>query len=118
MAHTDTLTRTETIAPAEAIARTAAIAHTETAARPVRADGDGRAVVGFVSGLIGLLVGNLVLGPLAIALGVMSLRGGTKRRGRAALAVALGIADLLVFAALALHSTSGHGGLSWHFAGL
>jgi hypothetical protein len=48
----------------------------------------------------------------------MSLRGGTRRRGRALLALALGVADLVVFVALALHSASGHHGLSWHFAGL
>jgi hypothetical protein len=94
------------------------MAHTEIVSRPVRADGDGKAVVGFVCGLVGLLVGNPVLGPLALVLGVMSLRGGTKRRGRAMLAVALGVADLAVFAVLALHSASGHAGFSWHFAGL
>ncbi len=93
------------------------IARNDTAARQ-RADRDGKAVVGFVSGLVGLLVGNPVLGPLAIVLAVMSLRGGTRRRGRALLALALGVSDLVVFVVLAVHSGSGHGGLSWHFAGL
>ncbi|HEV3171203.1 MAG TPA: hypothetical protein VGZ32_12715 [Actinocrinis sp.] len=111
------------MAPVEVTARAAdtvlaaGSARTDAAARRERADRDGKAVVGFVSGLIGLLVGNPVLGPLAIVLAVMSLRGGTRRRGRALVALALGVADLVVFVVLALHSASGHG-LSWHFAGL
>jgi hypothetical protein len=90
--------------------------------RPARAarsaDTDGKAVVGFVSGLVGLLFGNIILGPIAIVLGAMALRGGTGRRGRAALAIGLGVADLVLFAALAAHSAAGHGGVLWHVAGL
>jgi len=81
-----------------------------------RKDRDGKAVVGFIAGLVGLLFGNPVLGPLAIALGAMSLHGGTSRRGRALLAIGLGVADLVVFAALALHAAAEPGGFSWHFA--
>ena len=81
-----------------------------------RKDRDGKAVVGFIAGLVGLLFGNPVLGPLAIVLGVMSLRGETSRRGRALLAIGLGAADLAVFAVLALHAAAGPGGFSWHFA--
>jgi hypothetical protein len=95
-----------------------AVSSADTVERPVgaqSADG-GKAVVGFIAGLVGLLFGNPVLGPLAIALGAMALRGGTPRRGRALLAIVLGAADLAVFAALALHSASGPGGFSWHFA--
>lgn len=98
------------MAPAETLSRT------DNLRRKARADGDGKAVVGFIAGLVGLLVGNPVLGPLAIVLGTMALRGGTSRRGRALLALVLGVADLAVFAALALHSASGPGGFSWHFA--
>jgi hypothetical protein len=104
------------MAPVELAARPEAAA--QAARTDNAADRDGKAVVGFVSGLVGLLVGNPVLGPLAIVLAVMSLRGGTRRRGRALVALALGVADLVVFVVLALHSASGHGGLSWHFAGL
>jgi hypothetical protein len=42
----------------------------ERAARP--ADTDGKAVVGFISGLVGLLFGNIILGPIAIVLGAMA----------------------------------------------
>lgn len=79
-------------------------------------DRDGKAVVGFIAGLVGLLFGNLVLGPFALVLGSMSLRGGTSRRGRALLAIGLGVADLAVYAVLALHAAAGPGGFSWHFA--
>jgi predicted lipid-binding transport protein (Tim44 family) len=77
-------------------------------------DNSGKSVVAFVSGLVGLLVGNLILGPLAIGLGIAALRGANPRRGRAVLAIVLGVADLAVFAFLTLHSEAGHGVL-WKF---
>lgn len=102
------------MAPADTLQRAA---HTDTARTDTdRKDRDGKAVVGFIAGLVGLLFGNPILGPLAITLGAMSLRGGTSRRGRALLAIGLGVADLAVFAALALHAAAGPGGFSWHFA--
>jgi len=81
-----------------------------------RTDSGGMAVVSFVSGLVGLLFANVVLGPLAIALGITALRRRTSRRGRALLGLALGVADLVVFAVLAVHSASGHGGPTWDFS--
>lgn len=75
-----------------------------------REDGDDTAVASFILGLLGLLFLNIVLGPLAIALGGVSLVRGTGRRGRALLGLALGVADLLVLGvAVAVH----HGGFSW-----
>lgn len=65
-----------------------------------RRDADGMAVTSFVLGLIGLLVMNAFLGPLAIALALLALRRGTSRRPRALAGLALGVADLAVFAAL------------------
>lgn len=62
-------------------------------------DTDGMAVASFVLGLLGLLVLNVFLGPIAIALASVALRRGTARRGRALLGLGLGIADLLVLAA-------------------
>ncbi|MFI9810338.1 DUF4190 domain-containing protein [Streptomyces sp. NPDC052301] len=61
-------------------------------------DADGMAVASFILGLLGLLVLNLFLGPIAIALAGVSLWRGTARRGRAYLGLALGIADLAVLA--------------------
>lgn len=73
------------------------------------------AAVAFVSGLIGLLVANLLLGPLAIITGVVALRRDAGRRGRAAVGIALGCLDIVVLVLLALHSGAQHGGMSWNF---
>jgi predicted lipid-binding transport protein (Tim44 family) len=75
------------------------------------------AAVSFVSGLVGLLVANLVLGPLAIILGVIGLRVDSARRARAVLGIVLGVADIAVFVLLAAHAGSHHGSLSWSFFG-
>ncbi|MBS2965674.1 hypothetical protein KGA66_21665 [Actinocrinis puniceicyclus] len=83
--------------------------------RAAARENGGKSVVAFVCGLVGLLVGNLVLGPVAIGLGLAALRGPNPRRARAVLAVALGVADLVVFAALTVHSAAGHGGVLWKF---
>ncbi|MFJ1747748.1 DUF4190 domain-containing protein [Streptomyces sp. NPDC088116] len=63
-------------------------------------DVDGMAVASFVLGLLGLLVMNLLLGPIAIVLAALALRRGTARRGRALLGLSLGVADLVVLAVL------------------
>jgi hypothetical protein len=62
-------------------------------------DADGMAVASFVLGLLGLLVFNLFLGPIAIVLASVALWRGTGRRGRALLGLGLGVADLVVLAA-------------------
>ncbi|MEV6547850.1 DUF4190 domain-containing protein [Streptomyces sp. NPDC051597] len=72
-------------------------------------DADGMAVASFVLGLLGLLVMNVVLGPMAIVLAGLALRYGTVRRGRAWLGLALGLADLAVLAALVMAD----GTVSW-----
>lgn len=75
------------------------------------------AAVAFVAGLVGLLVANLLLGPLAVITGCVALRRDTARRGRAALAIALGVLDVVVFLLLAAHSGGHNGQLSWNFFG-
>ncbi|SED80125.1 hypothetical protein SAMN05216532_5764 [Streptomyces sp. 2231.1] len=67
-----------------------------TDTRPRTRDADGMAVASFILGLLGLLVLNVFLGPVAIALAVVALWRGTSRSGRAYLGLALGIADLAV----------------------
>ncbi|MFI1759635.1 DUF4190 domain-containing protein [Streptomyces sp. NPDC020571] len=62
-------------------------------------DTDGMAVASFVLGLLGLLVLNVFLGPIAIALAGIALWRGTTRRGRALLGLGLGVADLLILVA-------------------
>jgi hypothetical protein len=59
-------------------------------------DANGMAVASFVLGLLGLLVLNLVLGPIAIALAAVALWRGTARRGRALLGLGLGVVDLVL----------------------
>lgn len=86
----------------------------DTARRRIRASLSSLSVVSFLCGLVGLLVGNLVLGPAAILFGITALRSGTARRGRAALGIALGVADLVGYAFLVTHS--GGSGVTWHYA--
>ncbi|MEZ0089037.1 DUF4190 domain-containing protein [Streptacidiphilus sp. EB129] len=80
-----------------------------TGAAPVARDDT--AVASFILGLLGLFFFNIVLGPLAIVLGGISLARGTRRRGRALLGVALGIADLALLGVLLATHT---GGLTLH----
>ncbi|OEJ24901.1 DUF4190 domain-containing protein [Streptomyces agglomeratus] len=76
-------------------------------------DADGMAVASFVLGLLGLLVLNIFLGPIAIVLASLALWRGTERRGRALLGLGLGVADLVVLAVLA----SADNTVSWTFGG-
>ncbi|GGW74339.1 hypothetical protein GCM10010503_59890 [Streptomyces lucensis JCM 4490] len=71
-----------------------AAGRTHTSPRP--RDADGMAVASFILGLLGLLVLNVFLGPIAIALAAAALWRGTARRGRAYLGLTLGVADLAV----------------------
>jgi hypothetical protein len=75
-------------------------------------DADGMAVAAFLLGLPGLLVMNIVLGPAAIVLALAALGRGTRRRGRALLGLALGVADLAVLVAL----TVADQGVIWSFS--
>ncbi|CAL9294642.1 DUF4190 domain-containing protein [Streptomyces sp. SudanB182_2057] len=77
--------------------------------RPRVRDADGMAVASFILGLLGLLVLNLFLGPIAIALAAAALWRGTARRGRACLGLTLGIADLVVLVV----SMEATGTVSW-----
>jgi hypothetical protein len=63
-----------------------------------RRDADGMAVASFILGLLGLLVLNVFLGPIAVILACVALWRGTARRGRALLGLTLGVADLVVLA--------------------
>ncbi|MER5428895.1 DUF4190 domain-containing protein [Streptomyces sp. NPDC002588] len=74
-------------------------------------DTDGMAVASFILGLVGLLVLNLFLGPIAIVLASIALIRGTSRRGRALLGLTLGIADLLVLLAFMQADST----VSWSF---
>jgi hypothetical protein len=84
-------------------ARTERTARTEAGTAPARTggrDADGMAVASFILGLLGLLVLNVFLGPIAIVLAAVAMWRGTRRRGRALLGLGLGVADLVVLATL------------------
>jgi threonine/homoserine/homoserine lactone efflux protein len=87
----------------------------ELTATPTRRTGkrdtDGMAVASFVLGLLGLLVLNLFLGPIAIVLASVALWRGTKRPGRALLGLTLGVADLIVLVAFMQADNT----VSWNF---
>ncbi|MGO4456415.1 DUF4190 domain-containing protein [Streptomyces sp. M-16] len=80
--------------------RTGVRAPARTRTRTSTRDADAMAVVAFVLGLVGLLVMNLLLGPIAVGLGTLALWQHTARPGRARLAIALGVADVVVLACL------------------
>jgi hypothetical protein len=84
---------------------------TRPAARRQGRDADGMAVASFVLGLLGLLVLNLFLGPIAIVLAALALKRGTTRRGRAFLGLGLGVADLVILAVLTQTTNT----VSWSF---
>jgi hypothetical protein len=80
---------------------------------------DDRAAAALLCGAVGLFVFNVVLGPIAIGLGVVAARRGpTGRldRGAALLGIGLGVADLVVFAVLVAGKIHG-GTFSWNVTG-
>ncbi|MFJ4824102.1 hypothetical protein ACIP5L_12535 [Streptomyces bacillaris] len=83
------------------------------ARRATGREADGLAVASFVLGLVGLLVFNLLLGPTAIVMALLSLARRTRRPGRAYLGLALGVADLVVLAVL----VTVNGTVAWDLAG-
>ncbi|GAB7183377.1 hypothetical protein ATKI12_3208 [Kitasatospora sp. Ki12] len=74
--------------------------------RQETAEADNLAVASFLLGLPGLLLFNIVLGPIAITLATLALTRGTSRRGRAVLGLVLGIASLAI---LAFTTATSHG---------
>jgi len=84
---------------------------TTPARRTATKDADGMAVASFILGLLGLLVLNLFLGPIAIALAGVALWRGTARRGRAFLGLTLGFADLIVLVSIMHFDNT----VSWSF---
>ncbi|MFH8880915.1 hypothetical protein [Streptomyces californicus] len=103
-------------APDKGVVDTGAAPEKAPHAAPRRALGreaDGLAVASFVLGLVGLLVFNLVLGPMAIVMALLSLVRRTRRPARACLGLALGVADLVVLAVL----VTANGTVAWNLGG-
>ncbi|MFI9363525.1 DUF4190 domain-containing protein [Kitasatospora sp. NPDC053057] len=83
-----------------------AVSNRRDANRQRTAEADNLAIASFLLGLPGLLLFNIVLGPIAITLATLALVRGTSRRGRAFLGLALGIASLAI---LAVTTATSHG---------
>lgn len=73
-------------------------------------DTDGMAVASFMLGLMGLLVGNILLGPAAVGFSALALWRGTQRPCRAWFGMFLGFADVAVFVALVAVNDA----VAWH----
>jgi Domain of unknown function (DUF4190) len=73
---------------------------------------NGLAIAGLVCGLVGLIVFNYILGPLAIIFGGIGWsrsNDGAPHRGMAIAAVILGVVDILVYVVI-LVAMARHGG--------
>jgi hypothetical protein len=62
---------------------------------------NGKAITGFVLAIVGLLCGNIILGPIAIVLGAIAMNGmkngDTKGKGFAIAAIIIGVLDIIEF---------------------
>lgn len=77
---------------------------------------DDRAVGSLTLGVAGLFFFNIVLGPIAIVLGAVTAHrhpAGTPSRNAGLIGVALGLADLIVLAAL-MAAQIHHGSIVWN----
>jgi Na+/melibiose symporter-like transporter len=80
-----------------------------------RANSNGLAIAGMICGIVGLLVFNIILGPLAVIFGGIGLRNanrGAAHRGMAMAGVVLGVIDIVLFIVV-IAAASSHG-FSWH----
>ncbi|MEV7599151.1 DUF4190 domain-containing protein [Kitasatospora sp. NPDC089797] len=92
--------------PTRTAARAAGSTGSTVDDRQGTAEADNLAVASFLLGLPGLLLFNIVLGPIAITLATLALVRGTSRRGRAFLGLVLGIASVTI---LAVTTATSHG---------
>ncbi|MFI9028063.1 DUF4190 domain-containing protein [Streptomyces sp. NPDC053560] len=76
-------------------------------------DADGMAVASLAMGILGLLVMNLVLGPVAIVMASLALARATSRRFPALAGLVLGVCDLAVYGVLVAADDSA----AWTFTG-
>ncbi|WP_395571845.1 DUF4190 domain-containing protein [Streptomyces sp. BK79] len=74
---------------------------------------NGMAIAGLVCGIVGLLFLPIVLGPLAIIFGAVSLRqtGSTMAKW----AIGLGVVDILLMILMFVLAANNGGSFTWHF---
>ena len=78
---------------------------------------NGLAIAGLVCGLVGLIVFNFILGPLAIIFGGIGwsrANRGANHRGMAITAVVLGVVDILIYVILLVAVAKNGGSFYWH----
>jgi hypothetical protein len=86
---------------------------------PIVGTSNGLAVAGLVCGLVGLLLFNVILGPLAIIFGGVGLSRANRGAGHRTMAIwsiGLGVVDLVIFG-LVLMAASRHGGTLYFHVG-
>lgn len=79
---------------------------------PQQAQGNGLAVAGLVCGIVGVLIANIILGPLAIIFGGVALsraNKGAPRKNMAIAALVLGIVDLVVWVVVLIAVANSNG---------
>lgn len=77
---------------------------------PPQAQGNGLAVAGLVCGIVGILILNIILGPLAIIFGGVALskaNKGAPRKTMALWSLGLGIFDVVLFIVLIIAFNNG-----------
>jgi hypothetical protein len=92
-----------------------AMSATYSETTPRTTTGNGLAIAALVCGLVGLLIANVILGPLAIIFGAVAwskANSGAPRKGMAVAGTILGVVDIALFA-LILAVSAHHGGY-WH----
>ncbi|MET7454682.1 DUF4190 domain-containing protein [Streptomyces sp. NPDC005574] len=79
---------------------------------------NGLAIASLICGIIGVFLLNVILGPIAIVLGVVGMRQAPAKggAGMAKAGVVLGIVDLVLFGIL-LAVSAANGGFTWYVGG-
>ncbi|MGW7047231.1 DUF4190 domain-containing protein [Streptomyces avermitilis] len=79
---------------------------------------NGLAIASLICGIVGVFFLSVILGPIAIVLGVVALRqaGGKGGGGMAKAGVVLGVVDLILFAVFMAVAAS-NGGFAWYVGG-
>ncbi|MFD7713485.1 DUF4190 domain-containing protein [Streptomyces sp. NPDC059785] len=79
---------------------------------------NGLAIASLICGIVGVVIFNVILGPIAIVLGAVALRQSSVKNGAgmAKAGIVLGVVDVLLFVIL-LAVAASNGGFSWYVGG-
>ncbi|MEU1485785.1 DUF4190 domain-containing protein [Streptomyces sp. NPDC005752] len=92
--------------------------HDSSSMSTSRSGTNGLAVASLVCGIVGLVFFSVILGPVAIVLGVFGLRQVSAKggAGMAKAGLVLGVIDVILFVVLMVVAASS-GGFSWYVGG-